>query len=382
MLIALVGPSLTGCIGSDEQGTDDAAPTSTTTPTTPAATISATPLATAGPGAAPPAPGPGDRPSWTHGDWWEYDITFDLGFGSPFLEGPSKIVVYDTSNGYKVAAGDRNAAIVDQYFDFFFVGSLTADLGTTIEGTEFRMFEFPLTDGKTWSARYSFFGEVVDLKMAATEVPDAGDPAGPTPGFMVVGTSEAGWTFEYVYSPVSKWVTSFKASGSPFGGDPIEILAVKLRENGANYQGTFRVLEMDDLYFRFVVPIAALDPASADPALLGIPPADVVNVPDGFTFVQRIVFEQVFAIQLDPRVPAAAAGAVIVELLDPSGKKEDYMQTSEGIKFSVVTDEPPVTGDWKVAYAVPGTSVAVAGFFAFKEQVVEFTQASHEQHQG
>lgn len=359
--VLLLSAGLAGCIGGDDDEIDAA---TTETPDTIGGTVD---TLTPGEDDAP-APEPGALPAWTHGDWWTYDLRFDPGFGE-LLSGPTTVVVHRTGTDYGVAAVDRNAAIVDAHFDMFLVGTVDLSLNPP-DADAFQMFDFPLEDGKTWSTSFDYFGTQHPLTMTATAIDNAGDPAGATPGFRITGEGEGGVRVEYVYSPLSKWVTSLTMEAVDFNGEPFTMMELTLQESGANFQGTFVLLEMTPIYQRFLVPIAP------DPALQPVPPVDTITVADGFTFVQRVVGVFPFSFEGLPPV-----GAQVVGLVDPAGAPTPYLYTGGDDMLAIEYDEPAVAGDWHVAYAGHGTLAAFVGFWGFTETIVAFDQSSHAHHQ-
>lgn len=308
---------------------------------------------------------PGELPTWIHGDHWTYDIRLDLGFGE-LLSGDTTVVVHDTTNGYGLAAADRGAGMVDAHFDTFFVGRVDTNLNPQ-DQTSFQMFDFPLEDGKTWSTNMPFAGESVTL--TATAADDAGDPLGATPGFLISGATDSGWSLEYVFSPLSKWVTTFTLTGSAFGEEPREVLTMTLKDHAPNFLGSFVLITMEPLYERFVIPVFP------DPELMAVPPADTITVPDGFTFTQRFV--GIFGFDLNE---APTAGAAQVDIFDPEMGHNSYQQVGSGSTTDLAQYEPPITGDWHVSYTGAGTVGIFVGFWGYHEEVVEFTQASHAHH--
>lgn len=354
MGVLLLTGTLAGCIGGDEApstGDDPDLETSSGEAPEEARSNETTPT--------------GAAPNWTHGDWWTYDINFDLGFGT-ILDEETTLVLHDVQDGLDVAAADRPAAIVDQYFDLFAVGELDAQLNpTSQEG--FQMFSFPLEDGKTWETQVSTPNGTSELTLTAERVEDAGDPAGSTPGYLVHGENDDDISLTYTYSPKAGWVTSFELVAPSFDGEPRPVTQMELTDHGAAYEGTFVILEMEDLYFRQA--LAAPFPNGGT-----VPPQDTVTVPDGFTFVQRIV--GIFSFD----VVGPTSGVERIDLEAPDGGSETYQQMGEGDLFEILTDEPPVEGDWQVRYAGAGTAVMIVGFFGFTETIVEFTTESHAHH--
>lgn len=354
LLLALA--PLSGCLGGGEEAVE---PTSDGVNATDAdaSELEAT-------GQAEEATDPGASPSWTHGDWWTYDVSFDLGFGE-LLSGETTLVLHDTQDTYDVAAADRNAAIVDQHFDTFFVGSLDQDLNPT---SGFQMFDFPLTDGKSWTTEVDTVNGSAEVELTATAT-SVDLPTGSEEGFQIHGADEeAGIEVRYTYAPSVQWVTHFEMHAPDFEGQQREVLTMDLVEQGASYEGSFVVLDMEELYFDEVFGA----PIGPDP---GTSRAATVQVDEGFTFVQRVV------VLFNFDVLAPTSGTNRVDLFSPEDDQYTYEQTGAGELVEIAIDEPPIAGEWRVAYENVGTNVAVVGFFGFDEQVVEFTSEDHAHHE-
>ncbi len=349
--ILVFAAPMAGCIGQDDDAPVEPA-SSTDTSTVDSAASGASDLVDG-----QDEPAPGAAPQWTHGDHWTYNINFDLGFGE-LLGDQTTLVLHATQGGYSVAAADRNAAIVDQYFDQFFVGQLDTDLNPVDQDGGFQMFDFPLEDGKTWTTQVTTQNGSADLAMTVSK--------GPGATFEIVGEAD-GASVAYTYSPQAQWITSYTFTATDFNGEQRPLLQMELMDNGANFTGTFTVLDMEEIYFRsaFGAPV---------PQGGTVPPVDTINVPEGYTFVQRIV--AIFGFDFGP----PTAGAHRVDMTDPEGQQSTFQQVGGGQLVEILTDEPPVTGDWQVSYAGLGSNVAVVFFAGFTEEIVEFTSESHAHH--
>ena len=268
-----------------------------------------------------------------------------------------------------MAAADRGAGVANAHFDMFFVGDVGLDLSSSIFGTQFQMFQFPLEDGATWSTSIGTFNGSEPITMTARAVDAAGDPAGSTPGFEITGATDGGSTVTYTYSPLARWVTSFTMdiAGGPNGG-LFRVLDMTLKDHGSNFEGTFRTIQVEELYQRLIVPIAP------DPAFQPIPPADTVNIGEGYAFVNRFVGIFPFGV---PPVPSVAAAAVVIT--DPANTPETFTSTGEPV-VSLTTYDPAVPGDWHVGYAGAGTYATFVGFWGYQETIIEFNADSHAFH--
>lgn len=212
---------------------------------------------------AAPAPEPGARPNWTHGDWFEFEVKLDNAF--VVMETQERLVVARADgNGYTLGAGNRDLGVIDAHLDDFFVGDLDLDLNAVLlEGAKWHMFDWPLEDGKGWESEVwsdPFTMGPETIRFVATKQDLVVDPRGEGPGFFVEGRTELGYAIQYTYSSRIGWITEYAkqdAAGKT-------VLSLKLMDKGSNYEGVFHVVSKEDLLLRIVViPFGALDPAFA-----------------------------------------------------------------------------------------------------------------------
>lgn len=327
---------------------------------------------------------PGVRPNWTHGDWWEFQVEVDFGFGTLFDDTNRIVVTRANLEGYDVASSGRELGVIDAFFDDFFIGPLDLDLNGLLgqERRAFRMFDWPLSQGKTWQADFTeteVRGQPRPAKMlfTASLQESVKDPKGDGPGFVVEGLSTGGFIVKFVYSPQVKWITELERK-DPSGR---VILSMKLVTYGTSYQGVFHQVSMKRLFERIILmPYFVFVPGTSP-----VPPADQVNVREDFTFLLEVVGLFTFGLAANGSQPAVpGAGAFGIGIVYPDQTHREYSMSGTGDQFKIFIEdyEPYQKGPYTIAYAGAGLGGYFVGYYAFTDVIVEFTAESHAQHGG
>ncbi|HEX9816367.1 MAG TPA: hypothetical protein VGB18_05255, partial [Candidatus Thermoplasmatota archaeon] len=228
---------------------------------------------------------PGERPTWKHGDWFEFEVVFDNTYVA--FETRDRVVVNRADEtGYQLGAGNRDLGVIDTHFDDFFVGSIDADLNAKLgeDEQQYTMFQWPLGAGTTWQSALPtdpFTDQTDDITFTATPIAKVKDPRGDGPGFAIDGVSTLGYTFHFVYSARIKWITEFTKTAP----DGRHALALTLKDAGSSYEGVFHLVTKKTLFERTIIwPFFVFVPEFAP-----VPPADTLTISEEFTFVQEIV---------------------------------------------------------------------------------------------
>lgn len=330
------------------------------------------------------APDPGARPGWTHGDWWEFQVKVDFGFGTLFDDTNRIVVTRADLEGYEVASSGRELGTIDAFFDDFFVGPLDLDINGLLgpDRVPFRMFEWPLSQGKTWESQFMenpTDGEPRAAKMlfTASAADSVRDPKGNGPGYDIEGESTGGFTLKYSYSPRVKWIAGLEKK-DPSGR---VLLSMKLVAYGSSYEGVFHQVTMKRLYERFILmPYFVFVPGTSP-----VPPADQVSVIEDFTFLLEVVGLFTFGVPANGSQPAIpGAGAFGVEVLYPDQTHREFTVSGTGDQFKISIEEyePYKKGTYTVGYAGAGLGGFFVGYYAFTDVIVEFTTESHAHHGG
>lgn len=138
-----------------------------------------------------------DAPVWSVGDAWVVE-TRD---GDQTAE--ATLVVVSADGGYVMATTDERTATYDAAFDVSYLGKIRAsDLAGAQQDQPIRFFDFPLAEGKAWSTTW----DGIQVNLTATFSPKIATPAGPQPGFAIVGAGPDGKDYvRYDFVPALGW---------------------------------------------------------------------------------------------------------------------------------------------------------------------------------
>lgn len=180
---------LSGCFGADESPSDDGS----------AATGDAVPDTVSI-----------DRPTWAVGHWWSYA-------GS---EGETRTwVVTEASGAYVVDVTAEDFAFTDAALsDISTIGAVSLDLDGSQDGTAVAFFDWPLTDGKTWSLEW----DGMPFEATAAVTPDLASITAVSGDTVRTYTYDvaAGWfgSIESTVNGTVEWGMGLVASGADFAG--------------------------------------------------------------------------------------------------------------------------------------------------------------------
>ncbi len=168
-----------------------------------------------------------EQPRWGEGDWWAYRVTI---LGNTTLE--MALVVDDAhADGYRLG---NNAS--RGFFGLPFHGNMSPDLHPRIGDQTWRMFEFPLQDGRSWDQE--LYGHNVHTTVEATSV---SLPDGSTDdGYELEATTYGALLSRYTYSPTAGWMTSFLLRDP---GTRDVLLEAELVDHGRDYSKGYYVRE-------------------------------------------------------------------------------------------------------------------------------------------
>lgn len=172
-----------------------------------------------------------DAPRWSEGDAWF--VTFnDDDFGCVAT------VVDADAAGYRqgfACDGDVYLAAEDAAGDYPFLGAFTDALAGVTAGGDVVFYDWPLTDGKTWTTEWSG----LPLRVEATYVPDLDGPEGPEAGYSLVMVDEDDDVLvQYDYVPSLGWWSFMKTDGG---------LDMRVVERGSGWRGAAVHAEAEQL---------------------------------------------------------------------------------------------------------------------------------------
>ena len=321
-LLALL---LAGCSGSDPAADtaapDDAAPTGD-----PTARLDAT--------SSVPAP------SWQVGQWWEWEVFFEGGVGDePFCS----IVTSDAGGSYALATEKAWASKEEAAFDVPLLGPAgKGDLSTQGWGGDLRLLQFPLTDGKTWTASMPNIAWDVLLPAETADIAMEARFDDTLQGYRITGTAGGGTILQATYIPSTGWFGELVFHDIDPGQEGVEV-GYRAKSTGLNYTGPYftheaqLLLEFEDLNGFTDVPTEGGQPITQAPQ-----PSHTFTMSEGKSLYGIVVAE-------------AVAGARTVVLTPPQGeaRRVDAVGAPEGSGVSFF-DEPGMAGEWRVATAGAG----------------------------
>ncbi len=303
-----------------------------------------------------------EAPEWRLGDWWGHHIYF----GPDDAEGTHINVVAVEENGAAVvlATDDPTAAKEHAIFDFPILGEFSPGIEGTGFGSEWAIYDFPLSEGHTWRSTLTipdfedFETHAFEVEFTATYNPEIPTLQGPKPGYDIVGATPDGLVIlSHDYVEEIGWYANF-ALYNFLTQEPDDVyFSGKSMGFGQNWTGTYYMDEARSLIDHF----SAVFPDQEDPAQSTVAPKPhaTFTVGDDATYVYGWVFSFAFA------------GAHETALLDPSGEMHEYTAAGapEGFAFDF-WDVEAVAGKWELATV--GAGVATGGG-AFLWEVVEGT---------
>lgn len=294
-------------------------------------------------------------PRWQPGQWWQWQLSF----GSETRAEPFTSVVVETGSGFIVASDVLSDAKQEAAFGIPLLGAIGSQLEMEGYGGAWSLLQFPLTDGKTWTAQIPNIAwdvllpaAVIDVTMTATLDPSL-------PGFRLTGVVEQGTLLQATYLPQTGWFGQLDLFDIDPGQEELEV-GFKAIQAGLNFTGTTYRVEATSLL--------RLQDGSGfdnDPTAGGQP--FVSPQPSGsFAMTEGTVLYGVLSAE-------AVLGARSIVLVDPSNQERHViaqaaMDQAEEVLF---IDEPGQAGQWHVA--TTGAAGYSGGYVELYELVVTET---------
>ncbi len=301
---------------------------------------------------------PGAAPVWQVGQTWKHDWTIG---GSTAFDSRS-VVVAAGGDGYRLASDDHADAVNHAAFFFHNLGQMDKDWSIHQQQYAFPWYDFPLADGKTWTAHeenidFNLGAVSRDLTMTARLV----NASGNVPAHYAIEqrTSDGGLRAKYDYRSDVGWFHDLQLF-DPAAPDSPPQVTLTTTSWGKGWTGTYYEATSDFLLntFSFVSPAGG----AAQPQ----PPTSFAVTAD-HTDVLAIVFA------------FAAAGGSAAELVAPDGQhwEANHVADQDGNTLygngGVQVQVPAVAGEWRVAWAGASPFAAGGGAFAWGVTVTEAT---------
>lgn len=285
-----------------------------------------------------------EAPQWEVGDYFGHHIFF----GSEDTSGThiDAVVVDVSGSEYTLVSDQREAARWESAWDFPMLGTIGKQhLETTAFSDDWNLYDFPLSDGKTWTATFNpLFSGPRELTMTATF-----DPAIPTvgqgkkEGFRIEGVNQDG-AVELVtdYIPEIGWyseLTYVDRTTNPDATDDDFVIRVWGMGQGSDWEGTTIVAE--------ATPQVALGSCFAPLNQDGTLNQGCLSAGAITSFMVEEETDELYGLTF----LLAIAGHSRSDLLDPGFAAETHEATSTGLEdvatvfeFQRVVDPEP--GQW------------------------------------
>ncbi|MBW3581708.1 MAG: hypothetical protein KY455_01295 [Euryarchaeota archaeon] len=305
-------------------------------------------------------------PTWEVGDVFEQHIYY--GNADQNGEHIVTMVVDDGGDCYTVATTSQNAAKFEVVFDLPILGCIEKEhLQTSAFDTDWDwMYDFPLTDGKTWDGKLDFLFNWNDngilnyeFTLTAAYASKIDTEKGDFPGFVITGvTAEGEELLRYNYVPAVGWFSHFWIYDLTTDVSEDVIFHAMSMGRSSGYVGPYYVDESVGGVEAELFPTGFIFQAAFQQNVVTpTPPVRQFTVPEDATYLKGVI------------VPVACGGQSHVSLIDPANKKTDYSHAHDdpaycrdagGFDPALYTinfyDEPAVPGEWKI-------TVAPAAFF-------------------
>jgi hypothetical protein len=293
-------------------------------------------------------------PSWQVGQWWEWEVFFADG---PREDTFCSIVTSVAGTSYSLATEKDWASKEEAAFDVPLLGAAAkGDLSTQGWGGDLRLLQFPLTDGKTWTATMPNIAWDVLLPAQEAEIAMEARFDEGLQGYRITGTAGGGKVLEATYLPSTGWFGELVFHDIDPGQEAVEI-GFRAKSTGLDYTGPYFTHDAQ-LLVEFVdangftdVPTEGGQPITQAPQ-----PAHAFTMSEGKT-LYGIIFSE------------AVLGARTVVLTPPQGDSRhvDAVGAPEG-GSAVFFDEPGMAGEWRVSTAgAGGFSGAVVSLYEMTE---------------
>lgn len=296
-------------------------------------------------------------PEWAIGQWWEWEISFAT---ETLPDTFRSIVVATDGTTYTLATENDAIAKEEAAFNTPLLGPVQrTKLAMDGWGDQpWSLLEFPLTDGKSWTATMpNIAWDVVAADTAQLAVTASFDPdIGEHGGFRLEGMTQGAKVMEADYDPSTGWFAGLRFHDVDPGQEGLEI-GYRAKSTGLDHAGPYfqhtarELLAFEDLVGFDNVPTEGGQPYTAPPQ-----PHHTFTMGEGTT-----LFGYIGA--------ASVAGARGLVLVDPTSQHRlvavPGAPEAEEILF---LDEPGKPGEWRLVTAGAG---GFSGAFVYLAEVTE-----------
>lgn len=337
-LVMLLAIAFSGCV-SDDSGVDaPAVPAGDAIPSTDAPLTDGPPTI--------------DAPEWELAQWWTWHHE-----AGDFSADWTIVAAEDLGSAWHVAPDAVEPARFDAIYDWYVLGPMDTDTLSDEASGGLQFYEFPLTDGKTWTSVFAPGNRDWELEHTATYDPAIETFQGPAPGYRITATVDGSLFYEYDYVPELGWFSTLKNY----------VPAVESEERAGELDWTYTVTAAGTDYEGDVYL------TSGELLLRNVHEVDLEQMdvePEPHTSFE--VAEDAGALFVTLGA-GATAGASTVNLIDPDGERHEVVATSTGLNGQVAFVDafmPVIPGTWEV---VTGGAGLDSGSIVIASQVFEET---------
>ncbi len=287
-------------------------------------------------------------PAWQRGQWWEWEVSF----GTEVRDGTyCSIVESATSSGAVLVTEDEDMAKEEAAFSHPLLGAIGPGLTMTGWGGEWSLIDFPLTDGKAWTAQMPNIAWDVLPVDAPVQVAMTATYDDALPGYRLMGHIEQGMVIEATYLPATGWFGELNLYDIDAGEEGLEV-GFRAKSAGLNYTGpTFSAVAEDLFTLQDGSGLTAPPPEGQPFVTPG--PQGQFTMSSGSNVYGVIVAESVL-------------GSRVVTLTDPAGQQRQVVSQGDldGDFQHLFVDEPGQDGQYTVVTTgAGGYSYAYVGFY-------------------
>ncbi|MHB1260428.1 MAG: hypothetical protein ACYC2H_01795 [Thermoplasmatota archaeon] len=297
-------------------------------------------------------------PSWQVGQWWEWEVFFaDRVSDETFCS----IVLTTDAASYTLVTEKDWAAKDEATFDRPLLGTAAkGDLTTAGWGGDLDLLDFPLSDGKTWTARMPNIAWDVLRPADTAEIAMAARFDADLEGYRITGTAGGGTIVEATYLPATGWFGELVFHDIDPGQEGVEV-GFRAKSTGLNYTGPY--------FLDTATPLVSIQDRNGfddDPSQGGQPITTAPQPYWTFTMTEGTLLYGFIEVE-------SVAGARSLVLVDPANQQRNVVSHGDlqGGDSALFLDEPGQAGEWRLATAGAG------GFTGTFARLFEVTEGSY-----
>lgn len=254
-------------------------------------------------------------PLWRVGDAWGVSSS-----GAGANEEHTVVVTGVSGTSYALATTSESTAGYDAVYDISWLGGIrTSDLAGSQQGGPVKFFDFPLTDGKTWTTTW----DGLEVTLTAKANPAISTPMGTKPGFDITGMAGDEVHASYDYVPALRWWSRLAF--------PTQGYEIRVTSTTANWTGTVVSATANE--------VLSIHPSGPSTYV----PANPFTVSDGQSWLLLTL------------ISVTQQQARAISILDPAGQpvpmgegQQDFMFDPQPHEEFTTAQLPGTPGQWEL----------------------------------